>query len=97
MEGSSVANILDNLGALVTDLKAKNEAMEIMVCELAPSINDDMENEINQYNEKLNEWSMSMIKTNMIFKLGTGDVDEMCFKMHSANQANFLNRFGVLR
>ena len=101
MEGSSVANILDDLGALVTDLKAKNEAMEIMVCELAPSISEDMENEINKYNEKLNEWStvngISTIKTNLIFKLGTGDVDEMCFKMHSASQAKFLNRFGVLR
>jgi len=56
--------------------------MEIFVCELVPTLRtDDLAGKINQFNEKLNEWSsnngIKIIPTQLNFRLGTGEVDEM--------------------
>ena len=98
MEENSPSSILDNLGYLITDLKAKNENIKIMVCELVPSLNDeDLDDKINLYNQKLCEWSstngISVIKLNSNFRLGTGEINELCYKADGV----LLNRLGILR
>ena len=72
--------------------------MKILVCELVPSMNEeDLDIKINQYNSKLNKWGesngISIIETNLNFRLGTGEVNEMCFR----EDGIFLNRLGVIR
>lgn len=50
--------------------------MEIAVCELVPYLNK----KVNQYNAKLKEWSsnigITIISTQLNFRLGTADVDD---------------------
>ena len=98
IEDDSPEVVLDNLGSLIADLKVKNENMEISVCELVPSVNEeDLDIKINQFNNKLDKWSesngISIIKTNLEFRLGTGEVNELCFR----EDGIFLNRFGIVR
>ena len=38
-----------------------------------------------------------MIKTNLNFKLGTGDTDEMCYESVNEKDGSTLNRYGALR
>ena len=103
MESLSPNVILDNLGALVSTLKEKNELVEIYVCELV-TIFDDREYEprIKDYNKKLIEWSsdnnINIIKTDLPFRLGTGETDEMCFEFREEIKDRVLNRYdGVIR
>lgn len=91
-----------SLGSLILDLKKKNDTMEIFVCELVPTLGlDDLDDRISQYNTKLKEWSsnngIKIISTYLNFRFGTGDVDEMCFKMENDDEGIFLNRHGVVR
>ena len=63
-------------------------------------MNDGLDEKINAYNEKLQQWStangMKSLKTNMYFKLGTGDLDNMCYEVNDMSEAS-LNRYGVIR
>ena len=56
MEEGTPSSMLDNLGYLIKDFKAKNENMDIMVCELVPSLeSEELNNKIDLYNDKLCE------------------------------------------
>ena len=101
IENENVNSVLDDLGSLISELKNKNENVELFVSELAPSINESVDNKISHFNNKLNEWSsvngIKVIKMNLSFKLGTGEIYEMCFKSENEKSGMILNRFGALR
>ena len=102
LDNVSISILLDNLGALISTLKEKNEDMIIYVCELVPSLKED-ENltKIKNYNKGMIEWcfknNINIIKTDLPFRLGTGELDEMCFTTNEDTSDVTLNRFGVLR
>ena len=94
--------IFDALGSLVACLKQRNEDMAIYICEIAPVMQvEEYDEKINNYNNKLSSWSVengvTMIKTNLLFRLGTGEVDLMCFDDNVESEGVFLNRYGILR
>ena len=102
LEGSEIGDIFDRLGALVACLKQVNEDMSIYICELVPVRRiEEFDEKINNFNNQLVTWSanngVSVIKTNLRYRLGTGEVDEMCFHTSNENNGNFLNRFGAIR
>ena len=100
-ENENTSSILDDLGSLISELKNKNEEIDLYVCELAPSFNEDTDDKITNFNEKLNQWShvngIKVIKTNLKFKLGTGEIDEMCYETENNEDKIRLNRYGALR
>ena len=100
METENYNNILDDLGSLVSELRNKNENVELFICELIPDLNDGLDEKINTYNEKLHQWSaangIKSLKTNIYFKWGTDDVDNVCYDVHNMSEAT-LNRYGVIR
>jgi len=94
--------LMDNLGTLISTLKEKNENMQIFLCELVPILGiDEIQSNINIFNRKLIEWcfenKLSIIKTDLPFKLGTGEIDEMCLEKNENMKGLFLNRYGVIR
>ena len=102
LDKSTSCDIFDKLGSLVTELKQVNENMNIHICELAPIPNAcDYDEHINNFNNQVATWStnngVSVIRTNLQFRLGTGEVDYMCFNDTSESENNFLNRFGIIR
>lgn len=101
IENDNPDNVLDDLGALVSELKRKDENISLFVCELAPSLQVDLDQRINRYNEKLKDWcsvnGVNLIKTNLNFKMGTGDIDELCFDDQDDGSVLHLNRHGALR
>ena len=101
LDRSSPTDIFDKLGSLVASLKQVNDNMDIHICELAPVMRvEEFDDNINNFNNQLSTWSMdngvSIIKTNLQFRLGTGEVDHMCFHDNNENQGDFLNRYGVI-
>ena len=103
LEDTTTATIFDRLGALVSSLKQINENMKIFICELAPAVRaEDYDDHINNFNTHLINWSetngVTVIKSNLKFRLGTGEVDTLCFNTSiSEQEENFLNRYGVIR
>ena len=102
LEGLSPSVILDRLGSVIANLKHSNENIQIYVCELLPSAKYELDSKINDYNKKLIEWSVTngvtVIKINLSFKYGTGEVDCACFMGgESVSDVEYLNRKGVLR
>ena len=102
MDGSLAEDILDRLGSLVAGLKQINEEMNIYICELVPVVRvQEYDESINNFNNQLATWSTNngatVIKTNLQYRLGTGEVDQMCFHKDIENNGNFLNRYGVIR
>ena len=103
LEDTKTTDIFDRLGALVTSLKQINENMQIFICELAPAMKaEDYDDPINNFNTHLINWSetngISVIKSNLKFRLGTGEVDSLCFNSGIIEQEeNLLNRYGVIR
>ena len=100
LDGSQPVDIFDKLGSLITNLKQVNEEMTIHIHELAPIARvEEFDERINHFNNQLSTWSenngVTVIKTNLQFRLGTGDVDRMCYSEN--NGGNFLNRFGIIR
>ena len=98
----SPSRILDDLGALMTELKKINENMEIYLCELLPTMRqEEFEEKIEYFNNQLLEWSsengVSIIKCKLSFKLGTGEVDDLCYRFDSDPVGVFLNRCGIVR
>ena len=51
IENDNLSIILDDFGALVAELKSKNENIELFVCELAPDMNEDVNRKIDSYSE----------------------------------------------
>ena len=100
-ENENICSVLDSLGSLISELKDKNEEIEIFVSELAPSLNESFNSKINHFNEKLNQWSLvngvKVMKMNLSFMLGTGEIDEMCFESENEKAGMILNRYGALR
>ena len=101
VENGDMRSILDDLGSLIAELKSKNENISIFACELAPNLNNDLDSKITQYNEKLREWctdnGITFIRTNLSFRLGTGDFDDNCFSFDDRYSRSVMNRHGVLR
>ncbi len=92
--------ILDNIGALVSELKEKNCNMKIFVCQIVPPcVSQDLKENIESFNEHLLKWGetngISILKTTPNFKLGTGEIDDLCFE-NDANSA-VLSRIGIVR
>ena len=100
MENDNINDILDNLGSLVFELTNKNENIELFACELVPDIDVEINNKIDSFNEKLQQWTtangVELIKTNINFKLGSGEIDEICYDVNVATCPT-LNRYGVVR
>jgi len=99
---SKVENILDNLGTLVAELKTKNENISVKICELIPCSNStDMANRTENFNLRLIEWcvnnGLSLINTELHFRLGTGDIDETCFISSDSVNGQTLTRTGATR
>ena len=102
LDGTTPSDIFDRMGSMVACLKEKNEAMNIYICELAPVLRvEDFDENINNFNNQLISWSasngVSVIKTNLNFRLGTSEIDQMCFDMQGNNEGIFLNRYGIIR
>lgn len=62
---------------------------------------EEFEEKVNCYNNHLSEWSLengvSVIKCQLSFKLGTGEVDNLCYHTDHEHSGIFLNRYGVIR
>ena len=103
LEDIATIDIFDRLGSLVTSLKQINDNMQIYICELAPAVKAEKYDEpINSFNNHLINRStnnvVSVVKSNLKFKLGTGEVDNLCFNTSIIEQEeNYLNRYGVIR
>ena len=92
--------VLDNIGALVSDLKVKNCSMKIYVCQIVPpSVSQEMKDNIESFNEQLLKRGkangLTILKTVPNFKLSTGELDDLCFE-DDANSAA-LSRIGIIR
>ena len=101
-DGSELEDIFDGLGSLIANLKQTNERMEIFICELAPVPQvQEFDEKINNFNNQLPAWGESngikVIKTNLQYRLGTGDIDQMCYDGTQMIEGKFLNRFGIIR
>ncbi|KAK3859507.1 hypothetical protein Pcinc_034388 [Petrolisthes cinctipes] len=58
VEEHSSANILDNLGALISDLKEKNNSMNVYVCNVVPySTHEDIQERIEGFNNNVVKWA----------------------------------------
>ncbi|KAK4288649.1 hypothetical protein Pmani_038327, partial [Petrolisthes manimaculis] len=58
-----------------------------------------MQARIGDYNEHLKNWCelncTSFVETDPSFRLGTGEVDDMCYDMESNSPGSTLNRIGA--
>ena len=102
LEGETPGNILDSLGSLIAQLKQVNENMVINICQISPTLRtDEFEETIIYLNEQLEEWcnknGVILVKSFLTFKLGTGEVDKICYNTGGENSGVFLSRFGVIR
>ncbi|KAK3852968.1 hypothetical protein Pcinc_040466 [Petrolisthes cinctipes] len=89
--------ILDNLGCLISDLKEKNTDMKINVCQIVPTpMSHKTQVKIQEYNEQLEKWcetnGVTIINTVPTFRLGTGDIDDLCFETATDKAPLLLNR-----
>lgn len=94
--------ILDNVGSLISDLKEKYSSMKIYVCTIAPApVSQEKISKIDDYNEQLARWTdangVTLVNNSPMFKLSTGDVDELCFNTEKDTTPFILNRLGVIR
>ncbi|KAK3852578.1 hypothetical protein Pcinc_040839 [Petrolisthes cinctipes] len=101
LEEYSPTTILDNLGSLISALKDKNNSMKIYVCQIVPlSMCQDIIAKIEEYNEQLTKWGetngIKIIETVPTFKLGTGELDELCFDTKN-DKYSAMNRLGVIK
>ncbi len=101
IEGVSPENILSSIATLISDLRVKNNVMEISICQVAPVPSPQtLQCKIAEYNEHLTRWAelngVKVIKTSTCHTLGTGEVDDLCFEKE--NKANtILSRLGIIR
>ena len=103
MEDMATVDIFDKLGSLIASLKQINDSMQLYICELAPAVKaEKYDDPINNFNNHLIDWGasngVSIINSNLKFRLGTGEVDNLCFNSGMNEQEeNVLNRYGVIR
>ncbi|MEL6989823.1 MAG: hypothetical protein AAGK97_18590, partial [Bacteroidota bacterium] len=102
IEEKTASTILDSLGSLVADLKHKNENMDVMICQLGPTLKHLEFGEIIDYlNDQLDTWcngnGLTFIKSELSFKLGTGEIDDACYDVAGRNSGMYLNRLGATR
>lgn len=98
----NIDKTLDDLGALVAELKCKNENIIVTVCELIPTMSSPrMQDKIANYNIKLTGWcarnEISLNSTELFFRLGTGEMDANCFNLDDENANQELTRIGAIR
>ena len=101
-DGSQSGDIFDRLGSLIASLKEVNEEMKIFICELAPVPQvQEFDEKINSFNNQLSAWSenngVKVIKTNLQLRLGTGEVDHMCYDRSCMIEGKYLSRIGIIR
>lgn len=94
--------VLDNLGAPVSELKGKNENMDICVSKVAPSLQSDtLQAKIKELNEHTQKWAedngITVVKPDFFLKPGTGETDETCYDTYGEHQGSILNRTSVVR
>lgn len=102
LEDTPVIEIINSLGALVCELKNRNENMDIFVCQLVPSVyNESMQEKISNLNEEFRKWcemnGISIINPEPAFRLGTGEIEELCYELPGEYQGTLLNRLGATR
>ncbi len=95
-------SIIDNFSTLINVLKEKNKDMEVHICQLVPTLlSQDIQAKIGDLNEHLKQWGISnsipIINTVPAFRLGTGELDDMCYDMIGSKPGSTLNRLGVVR
>lgn len=100
LDESPHENVLDNIGALVSELKEKNCNMKVYVCQIVPpSVLLDSKENIESFNEHLLKWGETngivVLKTTPKFKLSTGELDDLCFEGDANNAV--LSRIGIIR
>lgn len=98
----SSATIIDNLGSLISDLKEKNNNMNVYVCQIVPSPEyQDIQSKIEDCNNHLVKWGetngIKIIDTVPTFKLGTGEMDDLCFDKVIDSSYSTLNRLGAVK
>ena len=102
-EDIDIEKMLDNLGTVVSELKRRNENVQVNICELIPNLLEgNFSDTIDQFNGKLLNWcennGVSFIETVKFFKLGTGDSDTNCYREDENDVHNCkLNRVGAIR
>ncbi|MEL6988692.1 MAG: SGNH/GDSL hydrolase family protein, partial [Bacteroidota bacterium] len=102
LDGQTPTAILDDLGTLISELKDVNENINISYCKLFPTLKEDeYGDKIKYFNELLGDWSsvngINIIDCDSAFRLGNGEIDDMCYDFDFNNEGVFLNRFGVKR
>ncbi|KAK4294401.1 hypothetical protein Pmani_032972 [Petrolisthes manimaculis] len=101
IEENSSAKILDNLGALISELKEKNNSINVYVCNVVPySTHEDIQERIEGFNNDVVKWAetngIPVIDTVPTFTLGTGELDDLCFDKKTGLHST-LNRLGVIK
>ena len=76
--------------------------MVIHVCQLAPTLlAQETQGKIGDFNEHLRSLCESnhthIINSDPAFRLGTGEIEDMCFDMESDSPGSTLNRLGIIR
>lgn len=101
-DSTSPSAILDNLSLLISDLKHLNSEMTINICKLVPVlISEDIQAKVNEYNDELVKWgqcnNINIISTDLPFKLGNCEIDDMCYETDGTSPGSVLNRLGAVR
>ena len=76
--------------------------MVINISQIGPTLKtDELEDTIVYFNDQLEEWckenGVILIKNFLAFKLGTGEVDEICYDVGGESSGAFLSRIGAVR
>ena len=76
--------------------------MQIFIYQLAPTtLSEDFQAKTADSNKRLNSWGKSneicTLKTVLDFKLGNGEVDDMCYDFTRESSVFFFLRYGVVR
>lgn len=100
-ENNTPEETLDNLGALISELKQKNNNMEIYVSLLVPSPKSSvLQGMISDHNEHIAKWgkdnSIHIVNPDSDFRLLTKDIDESCYE-DLGDDMTLLNRSGAIR
>ena len=93
---------IKGLDSLLADFRANSEDVKLKICELVPSLKSvELNVKINQFNAKVEEWCDSngivFVKTNGYFKLGTGEIDLLCYNNTMDSEYDKLSRVGATR
>ena len=101
-DSSDSCKSLEKLGLLISEIKAKNDNVNIGICEFVPILsNVEMHDTIPEVNSKLSSWcetnEIPFINTKPYFTFGSGDIDSSCFVHVNEFPTAKLNRNGAVR